>query len=205
MGRERERKRADPDTKTFGVSNVLHLWKCSCRPFPSELNRLSSHLYIVTKGDQSCSLYWKTTHNLDGRHGRKVGKESGALACDCSDAYFLPPCSLSLRRGLRGPHLGMEWSPFLASTCSVAEAEGGESDERKNAPRAIQEKADIMSWRLCSLNRVNGNLMSYILTRVRTRISPRRYDESYGDFTFPLSHFQFQALFICVIHRHIFT
>ena len=89
----------------------------------------------------------------------------------------------------------------------MAETEGGESDERKNAPRAIQEKADIMSWnlRLCYLKRVNGNLMSYILTRVRTRISPRRYDESYGDFAFPLSHFQFQALFICVIHRHIFT
>ena len=102
-----------------------------------------------------------------------------------------------------------EWNEVLSPPrpCSVAEAEGGESDGRKNAPRAIQEKADIMSWnlRLCYLNRVNGNLMSYILTRVRTRISPGRYDESYGDFAFPLSHFQFQALFICVIHRHIFT
>ena len=52
-----------------------------------------------------------------------------------------------------------EWNEVLSPPrpCSVAEAEGGESDGRKNAPRAIQEKADIMSWnlRLCYLKRVN--------------------------------------------------
>ena len=36
MGRERERKRTNAGTKTFGVSNVLHLWKCTCRSIGTE-------------------------------------------------------------------------------------------------------------------------------------------------------------------------
>ena len=76
MGRERERKRADADTETFGVSNVLHLCKCTCRPLPSELNRLSTlQLKVIKVSSKLLSLLIKITYDFGGRDGRKVGGE----------------------------------------------------------------------------------------------------------------------------------